>query len=265
MIAIIEISDEGRHMIRLVMILGLWLLLLCSCAYNPFISNNHTTGRPEGALIGAGVGAGSVALLGGSRPLIALAGLGGGALGYYVTTLRYDAGGIMQSGGQVYQVGEFVGINIPSDDLFEANTDEFLPGAGPILDSTVAVLDRYPKNNILISGNTSGFGRPKWEQQLSQKRAQKVSAYLWNAGINDFKKPGNDLRKLTYVGYGNYFPIASDLTLKGIRENSHIQITSYPSSVDLKITQKQMAMNNVGALNDSLKGYKDDCKPESPC
>ena len=92
--------------------------ILTGCSYNPFISNNHTTGSPTGAIVGAAAGAGGVALLGGPKPLIALAGIGGGALGYYMTTLRYEAGGVMQSGGQVYKVGDFVGIYIPSDQLF---------------------------------------------------------------------------------------------------------------------------------------------------
>src|SRR5437868_15440163 len=107
-------------------------LLLSSCSYNPFIRNNHTTGSPAGAAIGAAAGAGSVALLGGPKALIALAGLGGGAIGYYVTTLRFDSGGVIESGGQVYKLGDFVGIDIPSDKLFEPNTADFLPQAGPI-------------------------------------------------------------------------------------------------------------------------------------
>ena len=115
----------------------------------------------------------------------------------------------MQSGGQVDTVGQRVGIYIPSDERFEPNSAEFTPQAEPILDSAAAVLQRYPDNNIMISGNTSGFGQSRWERQLSLKRAQKVSARLWNDGINNFKDPSNDMRKLNYVGYGDYFPISS--------------------------------------------------------
>lgn len=178
------------------------LTSLTSCSYNPFTANSYQTGDPIGAVAGAAVGVGAMAALHAPKPLLIAAGIGGGALGYYMTTLRYDSGGVMQGGGQVYKVGQFVGIYIPSDKLFEPNTDEFLPQAGPILDSAAIVLQRYPDNNILISGNTSGFARPRWEQKLSERRAQKVSAYLWNAGVNSFKEPGYDLRKLNYVGYG---------------------------------------------------------------
>ena len=239
-------------MLKKVRITGVLILKLCfltSCSYNPFISNNHTTGNPAGALIGGAAGAGSVAAVDGSKTFMTAFGIGGSALGYYVTTLRYDSGGIIQGGGKVYRIGNRVGIYIPTDHLFDTNSAEFLPQAGPILDSTAAVLARYPDNNIIISGNTSGFSRPRWEQRLSQARAQKVAAYLWSSGINHFKGTGIDTRKLNYVGYGDYFPISDKLTNEEIRENSRIQITSYPTNFDLGLDKKSLAFDNIGALN----------------
>lgn len=237
--------------------------LLTSCSYNPFSTNNHTTGNILGAGIGAGAGAGTVALLGGSKPLMVLGGIGGGMLGYYVTTLRFDAGGVIQNGGQVYQVGQTLGIYIPTDQLFEPNTAEFLPQAPAILNSAAIVLQRMPDNNIIISGNTSGFGRARWERKLSEQRAQKVAAFLWDAGLNQFKEPGIDTRKLTYVGYGDYFPIASDLNNKGIRKNSRIQITSYPSKNDLHLDKRHVSMRNIGSFDDAKA--INDAPPADPC
>jgi hypothetical protein len=221
------------------------LFLLSGC------NTNHPTGSPTSTLIGAGVGAGSVALLGGSKTAILFGGLGGGAIGYYVSTLRYDSGGVMLGGGQVYTLGNFVAINIPSDNLFEPNSAEFLPQADSILDSVATILQRYPDNNILISGNTSGFGQAKWERRLSEKRAQRVSAYLWNAGINNFKEGSNNTRRLNYVGYGDSLPIANHYSNESIRQNSHIQITSYPSTCDLHLNKVDQASNNIGAMKDA--------------
>lgn len=231
----------------------LWLaglLSLSACSYNPFIRNNHLTGSPAAAAIGVGVGAGSAALLKAPRPAIVVAGITGGMFGYYVTTLRYAAGPIIQAGGEAYQVGNLVGIYIPTDRLFESNTADFLPQAGPILDSAADVLNRMPDNNIMISGNTSGFYRSRWEQCLSEARAKAVSAYLWSAGISEFKFQSKDLRKLNYVGHGDFFPIASTLKNEGIRTNSRIQITSYPSDHDLRIDKRSTAVHNIGAVND---------------
>lgn len=217
-------------------------------------NTNHPTGSATSTLLGAGAGAGSVALLGGSKPLMVAAGLGGGAIGYYVSTLRYDSGGVIQSGGKVYRVGDMLGIYIPGDQLFEPNTDEFTPQASSILDSAADVLKRYPDNNIIISGNTTDFGTRKWEQHLSERRAQKVSSYLWNAGINQFKGQSIETRKLTYVGHGDMFPVASTLTNHGIRENNRIQITSYPSYTDKCKDRKRMVMRNVGGTDDYISG-----------
>lgn len=231
-----------KHALSASLIFTVFLLTGCN--------TNHPTGSPLGALVGAGVGAGSVALLNGPKPLMVAAGLGGGALGYYVTTLRYDSGGIIQSGGKVYQVGDMIGIYIPGDELFVPNTTEFTPQAPAILDSVVAVLNRYPDNNIIISGNTSGFGRSKWEQRLSERRAQRVSSYLWNGGVSSFKGQSIETRKLTYVGYGDLFPISSTLTNRGIRENSRIQITSYPGAGGASASKQCATMNNVGCMKD---------------
>lgn len=233
------------------LLFGLAQLGLNGCSYNPFISNNHTTGSPVGAAAGATAGAGTMSLLGASRGLITLGGIGGGAAGYYATTLRYAASGVIEAGGEVYQNGQYVGIYVPTDNLFEYNTAEFTDHAEPILDSVVAILNRYPNNNILVSGNTSGFNRPRREQLLSQKRAKQVAAYLWKAGINEFRSQSiHPTRKLKYVGYGDYFPIANDYTNKGIRQNSRIQITSYPSMRDLLPDRNALIMRDMGKMGE---------------
>lgn len=238
------------------------MLLLSSCTFNPFSTANHPTGSPAGTAVGAGIGAGSAALLGGSKSMIGAAGLIGGAVGYYMTTLRYDAGGVMQSGGQVYTIGQYVGIYIPTDKLFEPNTSEFLPQANYILDSAADILKRNPKNNIIISGNTTGFGKRKWERKLSEERAAKVASYLWKAGVNNFQNPGITTRKLNYVGYGDFFPISSTDSNRGIRQNGRIQITSYPSDVDLHLDDRHKTLHNVGSLEDDVgKGEPS----SSPC
>ncbi len=243
----------------------LGLTLLAGCSYNPFYGDNHLTGSPTATVVGAGAGTGAVALFRGSPPALVLGGLTGGAIGYYSSTLRYDAGGLIQGGGQMYKQGDFIGIYIPADKIFIVNTDEFTYQAPTILNSAATILQRYPNNNILISGNTSGFGSSRWERQLSLRRAQKVAAYFWNAGINQFKDKVGGTRKLNYVGYGNYFPNSSTLTNEGIRENSRIQITSYPDDCDLKLDKRHVAMYNVGGIDTSDANNAADCKNDPNC
>lgn len=226
-------------------------LLLTSC------STDHMTGSPTGTAVGAGVGAGSAVLLDASKTGIIAAGLGGAAIGYYVTSLDFASGGIKGIGGQVFSEGDFVTINIPTDNLFDTNSSELLPQSKYVLNSVIAVLNRSPDTNILISGNTSGFGTQRFQQKLSEARAREVAAYLWANGINNFKDQSNDTRKLTYVGYGNQFPIANDIRMNSLRENSRIQITAYPSKDDVGLGKAENnAFANVGGLNEPTPSYK---------
>jgi len=233
--------------------LALTLTLLSGCTYNPFM-DNHLTGSVTSTAVGAGAGVGAVALFRGSPTALVIGGLTGGAIGYYTSTLRFSSGGLIQSGGQVYKIGDFIGIYIPSDKIFVVNTADFNYRATRILDSVVSILNRYPNNNIIISGNTSGFGRPRYERQLSLRRAQRISAYLWSQGITQFKEGATDasMRQLNYTGYGNYFPIANDDTNNNIRENSRIQITSYPTDCNLHLDKRHAAVYNIGAEDDSF-------------
>ena len=68
-------------------------------------------------------------------------------------------------------------------------------------------------------------------------------------GITGFKAQSLDTRKLTYVGYGNYFPVANNITNSGVRANSRIQITTLTKD-QLLITKKQQAFNNVGDIDE---------------
>lgn len=208
-------------------------LLLSGCSYNPFIAN-HDTGTPGGFLAGAAAGMGGIALLGSTKILLTLAGLGGGAAGYYATTLRYQAGGIYQAGGSVYSIGNVANIYIPTDQIFEPNTADFLPQAGPVLASLVTVLKRFPQDKILISGNTSGFARQGYEVALSKWRARRIAAYLWEHRIGRGVCPGPTrctTHQMMFVGQGNFYPVAADYTNNGIRQNSRVQIVAYPGSM----------------------------------
>jgi outer membrane protein OmpA-like peptidoglycan-associated protein len=241
-----------------------WILapLLCavlattSCA--PISEETRPTNdNAIGTLGGAAVGAGVTAALHAPAPIIGLAGVAGASLGYYMTTMTFSAGGIAKVGGKVYTVGEFLTIEIPSDNLFDPNTHEFLDNSGPALDSIVSVLKRYPGHNIIISGNTSGYGTSRAEQRLSMALAEEIASYLWLHGITDnLPNPlSAKIRRLIYVGYGDNFPIANNIRISGIRANSRIQIVAYPCEEVLhwdKIqARKYRTFKNIGSADDN--------------
>ncbi len=243
-----------RHAARTLLPLSLLFILFSFlCLISGCSSGNQVSSRQVGgaALGGAAAGVGTAAL-GAPRPLIVGASVGGIALGYYVSTVRFDAGPIYRARGEVFIQGEYLSINLPSDKLFEPNTAEFKPRAESILDSVVAVLKRYPRSNILISGNTSGMGAPRLDQQLSEARARQVASYLWAHGINYFEAQSISGRRLTYVGYGDYFPIASDSKISKIQKNSRIQITAYPSQAALQLNKTYSGFENMGSNSDPV-------------
>lgn len=226
-----------------------FLFFLSACTTNTY-GDRDASKHVAGAAIGGAAAGFGTAALGAPRPMIVGATVGGMALGYYVTTLRFDAGPIYKVGGQVYAQGDFLGISIPAYKIFEANSAEFRADADPVLDSAVAVLKRYPNANILVSGNTSGMGSHRFDQKLSQARARAVASYLWAHGVTSFKTQELKRRRLAFVGYGDYFPIASDLKIENVQKNSRIQITAYPSKEDLKLDQASMDFSNIGSAVD---------------
>lgn len=226
--------------------------LLAGCSYNPFTTHNHLTGNVAGTTVGAVAGAGTAAVFTSQRTVIGLAGLAGGALGYYMTTIDFASGGVKRAGGQVLTQGQMVTVNLPADVLFDSNSAELLPEAYPALDSAIKVLNYFPDDNIIVSGNSSGFGTSKHELQLSEQRARAVARYLTSHGIDPFQARSTRLRKLTYVGYGDYFPISNNITAIGIHQNSRIQITGYLSNSQLHLTGKEKVFSNISKDEEPL-------------
>jgi len=241
-----------RKPIHQIFISSLAALLLASCSYNPFTTHNHLTGNAAGPIVGGVAGGATAGILGASKTVIGLSAVAGAAVGYYFTTRDFASGGVKALGGNVNVQGQYVTIDLPSDYVFDSNSDELLPDAEPALRSAINVLSYFPDDNIIVSGNTSGFGTSKREQELSERRARVISEFLWKNGVNDFQGNGITSRKLSYVGYGSYFPIANDIRLTGIRQNSRIQITGYPTSASLKMSGREKFFANIGKDEETI-------------
>ncbi len=220
---------------------------LTACSYNPLSSTNHLTGDPVETAAGGVAGFGTAAAFGiKSHAALGAAAVGGASIGYYMSTLRYDAAGVYHAGGQVFSVGDYLTIEIPTNRIFDDNSADLTPMGNAALRSAAKVLNRLCCQSILVSGNSSGFGNTRRERILTEHRARVVAGFLWAQGVNNFKKISNDTRKLTYVGYGNYFPIANNIKAAGIAANSRIQITAYPTKDQLLMDEKKRTFGNIG-------------------
>jgi OOP family OmpA-OmpF porin len=87
----------------------------------------------------------------------------------------------------------------------------------PRLNKVVEVLEKNPTLKIEIEGHTDSIGSAKYNQALSERRAQAVKDYLVNKGIT--------ADRLMPVGYGLTRPIASNDTEDGRAKNRRVQLT----------------------------------------
>ncbi len=99
---------------------------------------------------------------------------------------------------------------------FETSKWVIKPLYHPLLDAVVEVLERNPSLTVQVQGHTDGRGTAKYNQGLSENRAQAVTEYLTSKGIPK--------QRLNTVGYGLTRPVASNQTPEGRAQNRRVQM-----------------------------------------
>jgi OOP family OmpA-OmpF porin len=107
-------------------------------------------------------------------------------------------------------------INLKSV-LFQQSTYNLLPESNDELDLVVSFLKTNPKVEISLSGHTDNRGNPEHNQRLSQKRVDRVKAYLVSKGING--------KRISGKGFGGSKPIADNKTEETRRLNRRVEFT----------------------------------------
>ena len=100
---------------------------------------------------------------------------------------------------------------------FANNSSNIKKSSYKQLDQISTILKECPKNSILIDGYSDNRGDAKYNQQLSQQRANKVKTYLISKGI--------DKKSIKAFGHGAENPIASNETKQGREQNRRIEFT----------------------------------------
>ena len=77
-------------------------------------------------------------------------------------------------------------------------------------------LQKYPNRNALIEGHTDRVGKDELNLALSQKRADAVKEKLVAAGV--------DAGRVTTIGYGKQYPVASNDTAAGKQQNRRVEV-----------------------------------------
>lgn len=102
------------------------------------------------------------------------------------------------------------------DVLFATGSANINPGAVGNLDRLVAFLGKYPERTASIEGHTDSVGADDYNQGLSQRRADAVKSYLANQGVSS--------NRLTTIGKGEIYPVASNDSAAGRQQNRRVEV-----------------------------------------
>jgi outer membrane protein OmpA-like peptidoglycan-associated protein len=110
------------------------------------------------------------------------------------------------------------GVTISLENIqFGPDSDELLLPEKAKLEKIAEILKRYPDRDLLITGHTALAGTAEGRQELSDKRAAVVGAYLLQLGVRD-------RTQMRFRGAGASEPIADNGTEAGMRRNRRVEI-----------------------------------------
>ena len=217
-------------MMKKIAIAAVAAIYLSGCTTtDPYTGEQKMSNTAGGALIGAGLGAATGLLVGGSargRRDAALVGagigaLGGGLIGNYMDSQESELRAQLQGTGvSVTRAGDRIILNMPSNITFATDQDQVMPGFYSTLNSVAIVLRKFNKTLVDVDGHTDSTGNPGYNQGLSERRAASVANYLASQGV--------DQRRMSAIGYGQDRPIASNASEAGRAQNRRVEISIAP-------------------------------------
>jgi outer membrane protein OmpA-like peptidoglycan-associated protein len=92
-------------------------------------------------------------------------------------------------------------------------------------------LKRYPGRNVLIEGHTDSVGSDEFNLALSQQRADSVKEKLVADAV--------DAARITTVGYGKKYPMASNDTAAGKQLNRRVEVIVLNEGVKAESQMRQ--------------------------
>ena len=117
------------------------------------------------------------------------------------------------------------------DVLFATGKADLSPDANKSVAKLADFLKKYPNRNVLIEGHTDSVGKDDYNLALSHKRADSVKARLVADGI--------EAGRITTVGYGKKFPVASNDTKAGKAQNRRVDVIILNEGVKAETQMRQ--------------------------
>ncbi len=211
------------------LVVGLALTASACTTLDPYTREERPARAQRQAVIGAAAGAVAGLITGDSsmeRKKRALVGAGLGALagagvGAYMdrqeARLRAE---LERTGVSVTRIGDNITLNMPGNITFATNSADLNASFYDVLNSVSTVLAEFNQTVIEIAGHTDSTGSEAYNQQLSERRAASVAAYLSTRNVLP--------DRIITVGMGESRPIASNDTEAGRQQNRRVELTLVP-------------------------------------
>ena len=210
-------------------VIGLVVVVSACTTLDPYTREEKTAKAQRQAVIGAAAGAVAGLITGDSsieRKKRALVGAGLGALagagvGTYMdrqeAKLRAE---LEKTGVSVTRIGNNITLNMPGNITFATNSADLNAGFFQVLNSVALVVNEFNQTVIEVAGHTDNTGGDQYNQQLSERRAGAVAAYLGTRSVRS--------DRITTVGVGEARPVATNATEAGRQANRRVELTLVP-------------------------------------
>jgi outer membrane protein OmpA-like peptidoglycan-associated protein len=212
-----------------VAVIGLAFTISACTALDPYTREERPARAQRQAVIGAAAGAVAGLITGDSsmeRKKRALVGAGLGALagagvGTYMDRQQARLGAELErTGVSVTRIGDNITLNMPGNVTFATNSADLNAGFFEVLNSVATVLNEFEQTVIEVAGHTDSTGSDAYNQELSERRASAVAAYLRTRNV----RPD----RITTIGVGESRPVATNDTDAGRQSNRRVELTLVP-------------------------------------
>jgi outer membrane protein OmpA-like peptidoglycan-associated protein len=168
-----------------------------------------------GAGVGGAAGAGLGALIGGKKGALIGLGVGalaGGSVGLYLDKQKKE----LEQIAEVKRTENGLLVQMKNDILFDTGSDGVKAEGVSELAKVGDILAKYGDDRVRIEGHTDSAGDAKYNQQLSERRANAVKTVLLSRGVQE--------SQIVVVGLGEAKPVADNGTSDGRAKNRRVEL-----------------------------------------